>query len=150
MLNLGKTRYSIEAKLTLDTCRYEDFLEDLELEELDEIWLIFKSSIKIAISTVLDVPEEFVDCKIQDFYKWEEGKYTRKEDDVYFVRLLKVYREEEKDEINKICDVMNSNSFLADVNSEIRKFEKLADGKFTVKNSTTPSVKVLTGWQLIL
>ena len=136
ILNLGKTRYSMETKLTLDTCHYEK--RDLTL----------KYQLTSIVARVLDVPEQFVACnKGDDFIDWYS---SRSEDDEILVRLLKVYDEEEKDEMNKICDVINLPSFLTNINSEMGKIEKLADGKVKIKCNSKPLIKVLTGRKLIL
>ena len=124
----------METKLTLDTNHYEerDYTLGIELPSI--------------VARALDVPEQFVACQKMD----DDWYFGRSEDDEILVRLLKVYDEEEKDEMNKMCEVINSASFVTNMNSEIGKIEKLADGKVTVKSNNGPLVKVLTGRQSIL
>ena len=124
----------METKLTLDTSHYEEGDATLG-DELPSI-----------VARALDVPEQFVACHKMEGY-WDSD---RSEDDEILVRLLKVYDEEEKDEMNKICDVINLPSFLTNINSEIGKIEILADGKVKMKCNSEPLIKVLTGRKLIL
>ena len=133
ILNLGKTRYSMETKLTLDTSHYQegDYTLSAELPSI--------------VARVLDIPEKFVTCHKMDDIWW----LVRSENDEILVRLLNVYDEEQMDEMNKMCDVINSSSFVTNINSEIGKIKELADGKVTL-NKTEPLVKVLTGRQSIL
>ena len=133
ILNLGKTRYSMETKLTLDTSHYQegDYTLSAELSSI--------------VARVLDIPEKFVTCHKMDDIWW----LVRSENDEILVRLLNVYDEEQMDEMNKMCDVINSSSFVTNINSEIGKIKELADGKVTL-NKTEPLVKVLTGRQSIL
>ena len=127
----------MEAKLTFDTSHYgKEYSEGQSLErELPSI-----------VARAIDIPKQFIACHKMDG-TWRFG---RSENDEILVRLLKVYDEEEKDEMNKICDVINLSSFLTNINSEIGKIEILADGKVTMKSNSEPLVKVLTGRQYIL
>ena len=93
------------------------------------------------VAKAIDVPEHFVACHKMD-KDWWDG---RSDDDEILVRLLKVFDEEDKDEMNKMCDFINSSSFLTKVNSEINKIEKLADGKVTMKSNSEPTLTLQTG-----
>ena len=119
----------METKLTLDTNHYEerDFTLGIELPSI--------------VARALDVPEQFVACQKMD----DDWYFGRSEDDEILVRLLKVYDEGENDEMNKMCDFINSSSFLTKVNSEINKIEKLADGKVTMKSNSEPTLTLQTG-----
>ena len=123
----------METKLTLDTSHYQegDYTLSAELSSI--------------VARVLDIPEKFVTCHKMDDIWW----LVRSENDEILVRLLNVYDEEQMDEMNKMCDVINSSSFVTNINSEIGKIKELADGKVTL-NKTEPLVKVLTGRQSIL
>ena len=124
----------METKLTLDTSHYQegDYTLSAELPSI--------------VARVLDIPEKFVTCHKMDDIWW----LVRSENDDILVRLLNVYDEEQMDEMNKMCDVINSSSFVTNINSEIGKIEILADGKVTMKSNSEPLVKVLTGRQYIL
>lgn len=120
----------METKLTFDTSHYK------------KDWTLQKQLPSI-VARALDVPEHFVVCHKMDGY-WYSG---RSEEDEILVRLLKMYDEEEKDEMIKMCDVINSESFLTNINSEIGKIQKLADEKVTLSKAE-PLVKFLTGRRL--
>lgn len=122
----------METKLTFDTSHYKGFDYNLQ-KQLPAI-----------VARVLDVPEQFVACHKMNG-GWGLG---RSEDDEILVRLLKVFDEEEKEEMNKMCEVINSSTFLTNVNSEIDKIQKLADAKITMKSTSEPTLKLQTGKDL--
>ena len=131
ILNLGKTRYSVEINLNLDTSHYDKDGRTLN-DRLPPI-----------VARELAVPENFIICRKAGIDWWS----GRSEDDKILVRLLKVFEQEEKD---KICDVINSSKFVTNINLGIGKYKDLADGKVTMKINSEPLVKVLTGRQSIL
>ena len=121
----------------------------LDLDPLDQGYSVhlsyeFREQLALVLVAIVakafDVPEQFVACQKLD-YEWMDEKGGE-----ILVRLLKVYDEEEKD---KICDVINSTSLLANINSGIGEIEGLADEKIAMKSNIEPLIKVLTGRQLI-
>ena len=91
------------------------------------------------ITRALDIPEQLVNCA-----KWSHrGPYGRERTEL-IVSSFTVFDEEEKE---RMCDVVNSNSFSTNAIKGFCKIENLAEGKVTME--VTPLFKVLTGRQLL-
>ena len=124
LLNTADTRYSIETQLIMDTSRYRQY--DFSLRD----------NLPKIVSTTLDVPKHFVSCYKVD----KDWRASRSKADEIVVRLLATDKE---DQI-RILDLINSPSFLTNMNSEINKIRTLAEGKVTLK-SYEAGVKTIAG-----
>ena len=121
----------MQVELTLDTSYYPLDYDENFYRECQKAYNVAINKMPSFVARALDVPEPFVSCNRINRH-WSQ----------IMVCLLKVYDEEEKE---KMCDKINSASFLAYLNSEIGKIKELADGKVTMISNSEPVLQLQTG-----